>query len=674
MNAAGQIICLNMIVKDEAPVIRRCIDSVRPIIDRWVIVDTGSTDGTQDIIREHLHDVPGELHERPWQDFAHNRSEALELARGKGDYALIIDADDTLEFAKGVILPELTADAYMIEIEDVSIVYERIQLVRDVLPWRYEGVLHEYLTCEGAAPPEQLPDIRMRRNHDGARRKDPETYRRDVAVLEAALKKETNPFLRARYRFYLAQSYRDCREPEKSLEHYLARAELGFWQEEVYISLYNAAQLMDQLGHPDQAVVAAYLRASDALPTRSEALYRASRLCREKGRFEEGYQIAKRGLAIQFPSSALFVESWIYKTGLLDEFSVNAYWSGHYRDCLDASLTILASPQLSSTDTRRAVENARFASERLPKDPDAGSPGYESLVAQHALKPPRSLHSVLATPPRVLLAIVAEQAEAALPLYLECVENLDYPKSSIVLCIRTYDSTDRTEHLLQEWLDRVGDLYARVEFETEDNGTNARPFKVHEGGAARPRILARIRKAMLNRTLEYKCDFCFVADVDNLVRRCTLREMVALNLPIVAPFLRSSDAGDRFSNFHAEIDPHGYYKECAQYAWILDRRVRGVLEVPVVSGTYLVRADVLNDLAYDDGTGRNEYVVFSEAARTSGIPQYLDNRQVYGYIPRGDRDESQLKNCIQRDQAVRELSPRSTDSDKAVSGRRQAMA
>jgi Glycosyl transferase family 2 len=367
MNEAGQTICLNMIVKNEAAVIRRCLDSVLPIIDHWVIVDTGSTDGTQDIIRAHLRDLPGELHERPWRDFAHNRSEALELARGKSDYTFIIDADDTLEIAPGATMPELTSDSYTVEINDTATVYQRTQLVRSTMPWRYDGVLHEYLTCEGAGWAEHLSAIQMRRNHDGARRKNPQTYLHDVVVLEGALRTETTPFLRARYQFYLAQSYRDCGMLESALEHYLARAELGFWQEEVFISLYCAAQLKEQLGHPDQEVIDAYLRATDALPTRAEALHGASRLCRHKGRNEEGYQLAKRGLEIPMPFDALFVEPGIYETGLLDEFAINAYWSGRYRDCLDASLKILETNKISGEDMQRVLANARFALEQLPQ-------------------------------------------------------------------------------------------------------------------------------------------------------------------------------------------------------------------------------------------------------------------------------------------------------------------
>src|SRR5450631_4760042 len=136
-----------MIVKNEAPVIRRCLDSVRPIIDHWVIVDTGSTDGTQTVIREHLHDLPGTLFERPWRDFAYNRSEALALARAEADYSLIIDADDILEIPDGFVLPELTADSYVVDIQDPPLRYQRTQLVLNTLPWHYEGVVHEFLTC-----------------------------------------------------------------------------------------------------------------------------------------------------------------------------------------------------------------------------------------------------------------------------------------------------------------------------------------------------------------------------------------------------------------------------------------------------------------------------------------------------------------------------------------------
>ena len=92
MNKHGQTVCLNMIVKDEAHIINRCLTSVLPLIDSWLIVDTGSTDGTQTVIREFLSELPGELVKRPWLNFAHNRTEALEFACSNADYLLIMDA------------------------------------------------------------------------------------------------------------------------------------------------------------------------------------------------------------------------------------------------------------------------------------------------------------------------------------------------------------------------------------------------------------------------------------------------------------------------------------------------------------------------------------------------------------------------------------------------------
>lgn len=366
MLVSGQTICLNMIVKDEAPVIRRCLDSVLPFIDHWVIIDTGSNDGTQQIIKEHLSDIPGALHERPWKNFAENRSEALELAQGKGDYLLIIDADDVLDTVPSYIIPHvLTADAYTFEIADNGVVYRRTQLVRCGLPWRYAGVLHEFITCETAKPAVPMPVFRMPRYHDGARQRDPDTYRRDATLLEDALKTEADPFLAARYRFYLAQSYYDCRQWEKALAHYQHRATLGFWQEEIFISLYRAAQLMERLKYSRQEIVTTYLRATQAQSGRAEALYDLSKFCRMSGLYEQGFHFAEQALKIKQPADGLYVESWIYEVGILDEYAANAYWCGRYKESLDANLKILATGKLPPSNIQRTVANARHAQAAL---------------------------------------------------------------------------------------------------------------------------------------------------------------------------------------------------------------------------------------------------------------------------------------------------------------------
>ena len=105
-------ICLNMIVRNEAHIVAEVLDSVAPYISSWVIVDTGSNDGTQDLIRNHMArlGIPGELYERPWRDFGHNRTEALNLAQGRGDYIWVMDADDIL--VRTPDFTQLSADIY----------------------------------------------------------------------------------------------------------------------------------------------------------------------------------------------------------------------------------------------------------------------------------------------------------------------------------------------------------------------------------------------------------------------------------------------------------------------------------------------------------------------------------------------------------------------------------
>jgi glycosyltransferase involved in cell wall biosynthesis len=623
-----------MIVKNEAKVIRQCLVSALPLADCFLIVDTGSEDGTQTIIRDFLAEqkIKGIVIDEPWRDFAYNRTFALERLREVDDidYALIMDADDLIiidpNFDAGAFKSQMQHDLYDVQIFHGGMTHYRAQICSNKLPFLFKGAIHEYLVAPPGISRASAKGFHIQIGSGGARSRNPQKYREDAALLEHTLSRETDPFLISRYTFYLAQSYRDSGERDKALLNYLKRAELGYWREEVYVSLFEAGNLMAALGRPFDEVIATYLRASEFIPTRAEALHAASLYCRNQGRNGEGTEYARRGIELKVPEGGLFIQPWVYDYGMLDEFAVNAFWAGEYRESLDACLKLLTSDRLPTHMLKRIAANASFAADKLPGPPNLGRLGAESFIDQHKLVPQRPLRSHVKGMPQVLVAILAKQEEPALLAHLQCIEALDYPKTLIALHISTSNNARRTEQILRDWAESVGHQYASIEFGQSDSGVGGEPI------GQEFRALGRKRDVSLRRAIELNCDFCFVMDVDSLIRESTVGELVALDLPIVAPLLRSIVPEKFYSNYHAEIDASGYYKECDQYFWILNRHLRGIIEVPAVKCSYLIRADVISQLVHEDGTGRHEYVVFSDSARRAGIPQYLDNRQVYGYL------------------------------------------
>lgn len=74
-------ICLNMIVKNESHVIAKTLGNILDHIpiSFYVISDTGSTDDTEQIIKDFFaqRNIPGHVTNDPWHDFATNRSIAI---------------------------------------------------------------------------------------------------------------------------------------------------------------------------------------------------------------------------------------------------------------------------------------------------------------------------------------------------------------------------------------------------------------------------------------------------------------------------------------------------------------------------------------------------------------------------------------------------------------------
>ncbi|MBT2544928.1 glycosyltransferase [Streptomyces sp. ISL-44] len=376
-------VCLNMIVKDEAPVIRRCLESVRPLIDSWVILDTGSTDGTQDVIREVLGDLPGALHESPFNGFDASRSEAIDLAmaRGDADYLLFIDADDLMEVEPGFRMQSLTHDAYRVALHDGPIIHWRPALVSTRLPWRYVGILHEYIECGKPYSLGTLTGANIlsvgggaRLREDGQRKK----YLRDAELLQQGLVKEPD---NSRYVFYLAQSWRDAGEPEKSLEAYDRRAAMGGFAEEVFCAQLYAARLAVNLGRPQTEVIDRFLRAHECRPSRAEALGDLARLCRVNGRrWPLAYMFARQAVAIPYPQDILFVEFDWYDWRALDELAVAAYWVGEYEESARCAERLLAGGKLPAGEHERVNRNLEFARGKLAELGKLGELGSKDLV------------------------------------------------------------------------------------------------------------------------------------------------------------------------------------------------------------------------------------------------------------------------------------------------------
>ena len=368
-------ITLCMIVKNETKVIERCLASVLPLIDHWVIVDTGSTDGTQEKIRDFFNNVgiSGELHEIPWKDFAFNRSKALELAKDKADYSLMIDADEVLVFEPNfdpdAFKKTLVADIYNIFAVYGNTRYHRPQLTSNLKSFYYRGILHEYVDCHEKIETRDFAKGFINTPiQDGARSGNPTKYEDDAKLLEEAInsgKVDEKDF--NRYHFYLAQSYRDCKQWEKAMEWYQKRVELGGWVEEAFYSKYQVGRIMEILEKPLDEIIRVYFDSYQMAPYRAEPLWAAARLCRLYSRFDQGYRYAKIAISLQYPEGALFVGQSVYDWGMWDEYAICSFWTERYREAYIATGKMLTEGKIPEDQRKRIEANHKFALDALVK-------------------------------------------------------------------------------------------------------------------------------------------------------------------------------------------------------------------------------------------------------------------------------------------------------------------
>ncbi len=156
-----------LIVRDEARCIVRCLESVKPWVDRMLVVDTGSTDETAELARR----CGAEVHRLDWPgDFSAARNHALDLA--DADWNLILDADEWI-VEGGELLrawcqgpPRLGRVSIHSAFDGEEGAAESRSWITRLLPRgvRFEGRVHEQ-----AVSPLPRERIALRLGHDGYR-------------------------------------------------------------------------------------------------------------------------------------------------------------------------------------------------------------------------------------------------------------------------------------------------------------------------------------------------------------------------------------------------------------------------------------------------------------------------------------------------------------------------
>ena len=348
------LISLVMIVKDEAAILRETLERCRPVVDEWVIVDTGSTDGTQAIISEY-----GPLHELPFEDFVTTKNKALALAMGK--YILFMDADERLLTGAEKLRAVAEAgevDGFSCRIIDgpspdqVVTQYDRYRLWYNNRLWRFEGPgVHEVVAAPAGARVLRDPSVVVWHDH---RHRDGDSFIKRsewyIELLQAALQREPSD---TRAMFYLARTFKDLGRWFEAIEAYERYLAAGGWHDEQWQACYDLALCWRELGEWDHAREACQ-RALAIDPRRAEVAGLIGRLHYEAREWREAVAYLRQAAGAEIPEDVtLFLDPREYREIPADFLALSLHHLGEHEEAVRWGERAVAWAGRSGTDRLR---------------------------------------------------------------------------------------------------------------------------------------------------------------------------------------------------------------------------------------------------------------------------------------------------------------------------------
>ena len=244
-------ISLCMIVKNERETLPRCLDSAKGAVDEIIIVDTGSSDGTQEIAARYTDRV----FSFEWcDDFSAARNAALQYVTR--DFWMWLDADDVLEDADALVRfkredlarYDMVMTPYHAAFDGQGLplfTYSRERILRTAMDFRWEGAVHEAI-----APRGRVGHAAIAVRHEKTKPGEPG---RNLRIYEK-LKARGHSF-NARERFYYGRELSSAgHDGEAAAQLQSVVADENAWIENRIEACMGLADCLDRLGNAAEAM------------------------------------------------------------------------------------------------------------------------------------------------------------------------------------------------------------------------------------------------------------------------------------------------------------------------------------------------------------------------------------------------------------------------------------
>lgn len=362
--SAKDRLALVMMIKNEEKRIEVSFDSVRSCCGTFVILDTGSTDRTIEIVKSYCkrHNIVLHLKEIPFVNFEKSRNDLLDFADDvltHHHFMLLLDCNDELRNhdelmrfsesykgeATGFYLRQQWWTGHSLDN------YFNARMVLSHFGWRYRGVVHEVIMRDPTGQMNRDSDIYKLENvilFQDRTKDDDKTakrFKRDKELLyNEYLANPTD----ARTLFYLAQTCACLQQNQESYEYYLLRLKaVGFW-EEIYQSYFRLGNACKTLGHPWEEALNWYLKAYSH-SKRVEPLVAIAEYYKDnnyngerKSDWHLAYMFIKEACSLTYPHDQnLFIDKQCYVYKRWHLMGIIAFYVDRIQEGIDACVRAL---------------------------------------------------------------------------------------------------------------------------------------------------------------------------------------------------------------------------------------------------------------------------------------------------------------------------------------------